>query len=259
MTLDLFAPFTDQLQGRFRNLSPAASQFHHWAYYRSYLIMLAALQERAVQMVGLADEIGRMGILLSHFVGHLESFAHIHIQDKRKQLIDTDILGTFDDYNRWQDFGYNPMETGGLPRNKKTYKIRVRIWQQIYDGEFAITDDSEDGDEVTTVTYEEVIAARMDYAQITDTVPYWMFWNYGSNYKTGRDGYPAYGGIHFLEIGESSIPESLSLARRMFIDFASSYMVRGKQATIPPGLMDETWQGVYRESYPGVPLITELV
>jgi hypothetical protein len=242
---NLFTPFTNKWEGYIDTyITPVAKQLYHWAHYAAYQVMVAKVKTAATQS-GLSEEIARMNVLLSHFIMHLETFAPEHINETRSGgsvLLDTDIIGTFNDMRLWQDAGYNPISVGAPPRTAATYAQRLRIWQDIFDGRHSVNG--------VPITYEKVLNARMSFGIENDNVPYWMLWNYGTAYRTGRVGYPSYAGIHFLEAGEASLPDFKSRAMTS-LEIFSYNLFRRDRVRIPTELKDEAWREIYRNTYAG--------
>lgn len=231
--MTVFKSYIDSWSRMIPDVSEVGRKLNYWIYYKAFKTMVDTLEQKTKSHSGLSREVSRAN-LLRYFLYTLDEDMASHINPRDNSILNKERLGDFGDLKKWQDAGYDPLKHGGNPRNAKTYEKRLARWKQIFDLS-------------EPVSYLDVIELRQEYAEATETVPYWMLWNYGSNYANGRDGYPSYGGMFFLEAGEKTIPRFTKQAIKYFTTYVTTYLVKGK-AKEPRVLEDPEFDDFYRET-----------
>lgn len=242
MAVKLFQPYIQRWKNSLPGIALVADKLNHWIYYEAFGVMSRTIEQQAKTISGISEEVDRMPILLTHFLTHLEALDVAHIDPDERTFFKDELAGDVSSFFRWRDAGYDPIAAGGLPRTAKTYAFRLASWEKIYAGTYTTKSGS-------SVTYEQVINARMAGGIAGKEVPYWMLWNYGSSSITGRPGSPSYGGIHFIEAGEQALPAIRSRAMTQFMTYVKDSFVSGKEVE-PRVLRDTEWKNIYA-SYRG--------
>lgn len=251
MSVIIFRRYAAEWLDVFADIKEVTVMLRHWCYYQAFLAAKARLETRARVESGLGEEISKVPELYTHIMRALEDPAD-HVDLYERQFLNTSLLGLRGDFLIWQDRGYSPItggqggdrgRFGGTPRSAKTYQRRLETWKRIYDE--GLTNAAGE-----TVTYESTIALRMAGLG-TDQAPYWLTWNYGSNYVAKRDGYPNYQGIFFLEAGEVGLVEASKKVRRYFVDYVKRSFIE-KRRVLPRVLADPVWRALFESQHGGM-------
>lgn len=218
------------------NAEELAYKLWHWSYYKTFLDVIDYIEQKAPSTDGLALEIERKPVLLTYMISTMMLDIDNHVRPEKDIFLDLDILGTFKDFQKWQEYGYK------IGRSKRNYEERFKTWVKIFNGEEVIDDNGR------TVTYETIIDDRMKYSP-PGVVPYWIIWNNGSRFGS-RDGHPSYPGLHFVEFGKKRL-KYRSASMRGMLQSKFAQLLLSSKAYDPdtyniPVLQNAEWIEAYK-------------
>lgn len=242
----MFTRLFQPLLARRDQVIQIANELAHWAFFKTYDDTLLFLEKRALTSVGLREEIRRTPLLLDHALWVLQEHIRLNVQPQRtgsikeKLFAHTDLGETYRTYISWVDAGWYAVRTAS------NYEQRLLIWKYYFDHTYEMSH------------YHITMYRRMLYAQYTGTIPYGFLWNYGSHYMTGREGYPAHTGLHFLEYAQHRLEHNNQIALRQFEQYCVSLLeTLGASPKIPDVLLHPEWEK-YKEGASLYPLIGDV-
>lgn len=231
--------FLDDIRRRVNHmrvqLPVAAAFFKTVALVSAYNYMLGLIDERVSQH----PEVQRVPELKHILIAHFLAYPDRHIDVRHDRIFQPNALGTVGTLRAWQNAGHPARRT------TNNYPKRLEYWKAIYNNEpmrivrkppkgVKTSPRPRTGDDIfdspppedarnvlyelgrvhdrfgNIVTYEDVIYKRNLYFSGTDKlIPFWMPLNYGTDVGQ-QQGYPAVGGLHFIEDAERKVPEYLS-------------------------------------------------
>ncbi len=223
----MFSARVETLLRHKRDLYLFAEQMEHWVHYQAFLRMVRYIDTRAFQEI---EEVATFPMELTRLIGALRGHIGKHVNPKKanryERLLNPELLGTKEDFIRWQEFGYF------LPdRSARTYEQRLRVWRYLYNND--------------PMQVIETVKQRNRILTIEEA-PYWLVWNYGSHSIHQRAGFPNVTGMHFLEYGVASIEPIRRAALRIAERTLTSFVQTGS-FELPDILRDAEWQKAFTD------------
>ena len=144
-----------------------------------------------------------------------------------EQILKPDRIGTEQDFFNWVEAGYSTLRT---PQN---YRKRLWYWQEV------VWKDEE--------LYREVMENRQQYVLYTDTVPYWMVWNYGPLIIHNRPGFPVTRPLHFVEHALSVLTTYRASAQAEVYRAIETFLYQQRIPTFTKDLTYFSWPILFQE------------
>lgn len=200
-----------------------------YAYVKAYDSTIHYIYKKVGDRKYLSVEVSKYPLLLQYFILYLVERCVDMVdptQDKGiEQLFNTSVLGTRADFVRWVESGYETYRSSG------NYTRRIQIWREIVWSD--------------PVLYEKTMQDRFIYADSTDTVPYWLVWNYGSAYIYGRKGYPPTEPLFFIEKGLQELRSRKEKLRDLIPRSILYYLDAARPPPFHTRLLYIHWPSVY--------------